>query len=132
MKLTETLMDRICAMAHHTRPIRIALRPLFDQAAVDILEFLHSTVQCFESRYFERSEREMCQPDPPPMDDDVPFRQSTPITGTTSVTIVPSHLLTPAARSRAITERAKQTIKSGEPTQRRRDLIRLLDEPRAG
>jgi len=73
VKLTETLMDRICTMTHHTRPIRIALPPLSDQAAVDILEFLHSTVQWAESRYFERSEREMCQPDPPPTDDDVPL-----------------------------------------------------------
>jgi hypothetical protein len=74
-------MDRIRTMTHHTRPIRIALPPLSDQAAVDILEFLHSAVACFESRYFDqihryyadRSEREMCQPDPPPTDDDVPF-----------------------------------------------------------
>ena len=64
-----------------TRPIRIALPPLSDQAAVDILEFLHNAVACFESRYFDqinryyvdRSERQMCQPDPPPWRDDVLF-----------------------------------------------------------
>ncbi|MCY7308861.1 MAG: hypothetical protein LH632_22560 [Rhodoferax sp.] len=68
-------------MTHRTRPIRIALPPLSDQAVVDILEFLHNAVACFESRYFHqlhryyanRSKREMCQPDPPPSDDDVPF-----------------------------------------------------------
>lgn len=68
-------------MPHHTRPIRIALPPLSDQAAADILEFLHSAVECFESRYFdqvrryynERAERKMCDADPPPWDDDVPF-----------------------------------------------------------
>jgi len=69
-------------MTHRTRPIRIALPPLSDQAAVDILEFLHNAVECFESRYFdqihryyfERSEHQMAQPDPPPCsDDDVPF-----------------------------------------------------------
>ena len=68
-------MDRNRTMTHRTRPIRIALPPLSDQAAVDILEFLHSAVECFESRYFDqiqryyadRSERQMCQPDPPSM-----------------------------------------------------------------
>ena len=74
-------MDRNRTMTHRTRPIRIALPPLSDQAAVDILEFLHNAVACFESRYFgqiqryyfERSEHQMSQPDPPPWDDDVPF-----------------------------------------------------------
>ncbi len=69
-------------MTRHTRPIRIALAPLSDQAAVDILEFLHHAVQCFESGYFsqiqryyfERSEHQLHQPDPPPCsEDDVPF-----------------------------------------------------------
>lgn len=74
-------MARARTMTHRTRPIRIALPPLSDQAAVNILEFLNNAVACFESRYFDqihrhyvsRSEREMCQPDPPPCDDDVPF-----------------------------------------------------------
>ncbi len=69
-------------MTHRTRPIRIALAPLSDQAAVDILEFLHNAVECFESRYFdqinryyfERSEHQMRRPAPPPCaEDDVPF-----------------------------------------------------------
>ncbi len=69
-------------MTHHTRPIRIALAPLSDQAAVDILEFLHHAVECFESRYFdqihryyfERSEHQLRRPDPPPCsEDDIPF-----------------------------------------------------------
>lgn len=68
-------------MTHHTRPIRIALPPLSDQAAVDILEFLHDAVARFESRYVDqihryyadRAEHQMRQPDPRPWDDDVPF-----------------------------------------------------------
>ena len=74
-------MNPIRTMTHRTRPIHIALPPLSDQGAVDILEFLHNAVACFESRYFDqinryyadRSERQMCQSDPPPWDDDVPF-----------------------------------------------------------
>jgi hypothetical protein len=68
-------------MTHRTRPIRIALPPLSDQAAVDILEFLHDAVARFESRYFhqihryytDRAEHQMRPPRPRPWDDDVPF-----------------------------------------------------------
>lgn len=68
-------------MTHRTRPIRIALPPLSDQAVIDILEFLHHALARFESRYFdqitryyfERSEHQMSQPDAPPWDDDAPF-----------------------------------------------------------
>ena len=68
-------------MTHRTRPIRIALPPLSDQAAVDILEFLHDAVARFESRYFHqihryyahRAEHQTRPPDPRPWEDDVPF-----------------------------------------------------------
>lgn len=74
-------MDRSRTMKHRTRPIRITLPPLSDQAAVDILEFLHNAVARFESHYFgqiqrhyfERSEHQMSQPDTTPWDDDAPF-----------------------------------------------------------
>jgi hypothetical protein len=68
-------------MAHRTRPIHIAPPPLSDQAAVDILEFLHDLVACFEARYFDqihryyeqRSEHNRRRPVPPPLTDDDPF-----------------------------------------------------------
>jgi len=68
-------------MAHRTRPLRIAPPPLSDQAAVDLLEFLHDLVACFESRYFaqihrfyhERSEHNLRRPVPPPRTDGDPF-----------------------------------------------------------
>ena len=67
-------------MAARTRPIRIAPPPLSDQAAVDLLDFLHDLVACFESRYLdqihrfyeERSEHNLRQPAPQFPDDD-PF-----------------------------------------------------------
>ncbi len=69
-------------MSHRSRPLRIALPPLSDQAAVDVLEFLHHAVECFESRYFgqihryyrERRDHPVRQRSAPPCsDDDVPF-----------------------------------------------------------
>ena len=69
-------------MAHRTRPIRIAPPPLSDQAAVDLLAFLHDLVAAFESRYFaqihryyeERSEHNLRRPPvPPPTIDGDPF-----------------------------------------------------------
>ena len=68
-------------MTHRTRPLRIAPPPpLSDQAAVDLLDFLHNLVACFESRYFDqihrfyehRSEHNLRRPIPPPPNDD-PF-----------------------------------------------------------
>ena len=73
-------------MKRHSRPIRIALRialpPLSDQGVVDILEFLHEAIECFESRYFvqirsyydERSRHNRRSPPPLPVGtDDDPF-----------------------------------------------------------
>ena len=67
-------------MAHRTRPLRIAPPLLSDQAAVDLLAFLHDLVAAFEARYGdqihryyeERSEHNLRQPVPPPPDDN-PF-----------------------------------------------------------
>ena len=67
-------------MTHRTRPLRIAPPPLSDQAAVDLLDFLHDLVACFESRYCDQihrfyeegSKHNLCQPVPPPPGDD-PF-----------------------------------------------------------
>ena len=44
-------------MTHRTRPLRIAPPPLSDQAAVDLLAFLHDLVAGFESRYFDQIHR---------------------------------------------------------------------------
>ena len=44
-------------MAHSTRPLRIAPPPLSDQAAVDLLAFLHDLVAGFEARYFDQIHR---------------------------------------------------------------------------
>ena len=44
-------------MTHRTRPLCIAPLPLSDQAAVDLLEFLHDLVASFESRYFDQIHR---------------------------------------------------------------------------
>ena len=73
-------------MKHKSRPIRIALRialpPLSDQGVVDMLEFLHEAVECFESRYYaqisryynERSRHNRRCPEPSPVGpDDDPF-----------------------------------------------------------
>jgi hypothetical protein len=68
-------------MAHRTRPLRIAPPPLSDQAAVNLLDFLHDLVAAFEARYFaqihrfyeERSEHNLRRPVPLPPPDDDPF-----------------------------------------------------------
>ena len=68
-------------MAHSTRPLRIAPPPLSDQAAVDLLAFLHDLVAGFEARYFDqihryyedKSEHNLRQHAPPPAQVDDPF-----------------------------------------------------------
>jgi len=68
-------------MAHRTRPLRLAPPPLSDQAAVDLLEFLHDLVAGFDAHYFaqihrfyqERAEHNLRRPAPPPRTDDEPF-----------------------------------------------------------
>ena len=68
-------------MAHRTRPFCIAPPPLSDQAAVDLLEFLHDLVAGFEARYGDqihrfyedRSEHNIRRPVPPPHTGDDPF-----------------------------------------------------------
>ena len=67
-------------MTHRTRPLRIAPPPLSDQAAVDLLAFLHDLVAGFEARYGaqihryyeERSEHNLRRHVPPLSGDD-PF-----------------------------------------------------------
>ena len=68
-------------MAHRTRPLRLAPPPLSDQAAVDLLAFLHDLVAGFEAHYFaqihrfydQRAEHNRHRPHPPPLTDGDPF-----------------------------------------------------------
>ena len=67
-------------MTQRPRPFCVAPPPLSDQAAVDLLAFLHDLIACFEARYGdqihryyeERSEHNL-RPVPPPHPGDDPF-----------------------------------------------------------
>ena len=60
------------------------LPPLSDEAAVEILEFLHELVLRFEARYFAQIRRfydqqlDLFEPAPPPIHDGSPFDEDLP------------------------------------------------------
>lgn len=68
-------------MCEHDSPAEPALPPLSDEAAVEILDFLHAVLNAFESRYSaqlrryydDRSRLNLIEPDRNLTTDDPPF-----------------------------------------------------------
>jgi len=68
-------------MCEHDSPSETALPPLSDEAAVEILDFLHGVLSAFESRYSaqlrryydDRSRHNLIEPDRNLTADDPPF-----------------------------------------------------------
>lgn len=110
-------------MCQHVASPQLPLPRLSDEAAVEILDFLHEVLTVFESRYADqihryyedRSRHNLIEPDQHRPAEDPPFRSSMPHT-----TSRPLQTLTVAAfrssRMMAIDEREHHNIKLGDHT----------------